>query len=279
MKKIEEDLMNEAQKEAAFFDKAYADAGKKQQLQNYLVPERLIRQVRNPDPRPLKDFEYAFSRLGNLQGKKLLDFGAGDGWNSICFAKAKAHVWAIDISEKGVELIRTKAVANGVSDYITAEVRNCYKTELATNQFDIIYGGGVLHHLNIDAAGKEICRILHPDGVAVFFEPIRDSRVMDVIKMIVLKLINKKPLEETENETPLTSNKIRQLESYFDTVNYTHFNVLTSAGLLINSDYLKKVLTWLDYSCMKFVPGFKKLGRAVVIELRAPKKAHCKINN
>jgi ubiquinone/menaquinone biosynthesis C-methylase UbiE len=236
------------------------------------MPEKLIRQVINPDPRPLKDFEYAYSLLGKLEGKKLLDYGAGDGWNTICFAKAKAKVWAIDISEKGIELIKKKAKANDVSEFVTAEVRNCYKTQFPSNEFDIIYGGGVLHHLNIEIAGQEISRLLCPDGVAVFFEPIRESKVMDIIKVIVLRLLRRKPLEETENENPLTSSRIDQLKSYFKFVRYRQFNVLTSAGLLINSQILKWFLMWADYIFMKYIPGFKKLGRAVVIELREPIK-------
>lgn len=59
--------------------------------------------------------------------------------------------------------------------------------------FDIVYGGGVLHHLDIEAVGKELSRILHPDGVAVFLEPIRETRVMDFIKKAVLFIIRRKP--------------------------------------------------------------------------------------
>ncbi len=273
MTKTKQDLTIEATKEAEFFDKYYADADKKQEADAYLVPEKLIRQVTHPDPRRLREFDYAYSLLGKLEGKKLLDYGAGDGWNAICFAKAKAKISAIDISEKGVELIRKKAAANGVGQFIKAEVRNCYKTEFPANEFDIVYGGGILHHLDIEESGKEISRILHPDGIAVFFEPIRDTRIMDKIKAVVMFFLKKrKPLEETENESPMTSHRINKLKPYFRVVNYRHFNALTSIGLLIDIEIVKWFLMWCDFFLMALIPGFKKLGRAVVIELREPIK-------
>jgi 2-polyprenyl-3-methyl-5-hydroxy-6-metoxy-1,4-benzoquinol methylase len=152
----DEELSEQAKKEAEFFDRSYDDAEKRQRLENYVVPEKFVRQVTNPKRPLIDDFEYAYSLLGDLEGKKLLDYGAGDGWNSICFAKAKANVWAIDISEKGIDLIKKKAQGNSVNEFIIAEVQNCYKTQFSADMFDAIYGGGILHHLDIEAACQEI---------------------------------------------------------------------------------------------------------------------------
>jgi 2-polyprenyl-3-methyl-5-hydroxy-6-metoxy-1,4-benzoquinol methylase len=265
-------LLDQSKKEAEFFDTEYADANKRHRLQNYKVPDKFIREVTHPSPCPLIDREYAYSLLGNLEGKKLLDYGAGDGWNTVCFAKAKAKVWAIDISAKGIELTIKKGLANGVSEFITAEVQNCYETKFKNNMFDIIYGGGILHHLDIEAAGQELSRLLHPEGVAVFYEPIRETRAMDIIRAIAFRVIKRKPSEETEDETPLTIKKIGLLRPYFEVINCRHFNVMTSASLLIKSRKLHSILLRTDYLFLKYFPGFKKLARAVVIELRKPKK-------
>lgn len=266
-----ERLSTQATAEAEFFDKVYADTDKKHSLQGYIIPAKFIDQVLKPKPHSLDDQEYAMALLGDLEGKSLLDYGAGDGWRTICFAKANANVWAIDISQKGVDLIRKKVHANGVSDLVTAEVRNCYATEFSSDKFDRIYGGGILHHLDIDASAQEIRRILHPQGVAVFCEPIRDTKVMDVIKAIVLTVTRKKSSEDTtEDESPLTTERIDRLHSYFGVVNYRYFNVLSSASLLIDSERLKRFLLRVDEVLMKIAPGFKKLGRAVVLELREP---------
>lgn len=272
MKEQNVSLIDVIRSERTFFDKCYEDADKEQEKSGYLMPDELVRQVMYPDPRPLKDIEYAYSRLGGLEGKKILDYGAGDGWNTVCFAKAKAKVWSIDISEKGIELIRKKAIANGVEAAVCAHVGDCYKTPFPSNEFDIVYGGGVLHHLNIDMAVREVNRVLRHDGIAVFYEPIRDTKVMDFFKKIILKILRKEPLKETENETPLNSDKLELLRTYFKIVNYRYFNVLTSIGLILDYEGLKWFLRWADFVLMETIPGFKKLGRAVVVELREPIK-------
>jgi SAM-dependent methyltransferase len=159
-----------------------------------------------------------------------------------------------------------------VNDLVTAEVQDCYKTRFESNKFDIIFGGGILHHLDIEGVGKELNRILHIDGVAVFWEPIRETKIMDIIKKIVLFILNRKPSEETEDESPLSQKRINLLKPYFKIVNIRYFNVLSSAGLLFNSKALNSFLLWVDHLLIKYVPWFKKLGRAVVIELREPVK-------
>jgi 2-polyprenyl-3-methyl-5-hydroxy-6-metoxy-1,4-benzoquinol methylase len=268
--KYKVDIIRQATAEAEHFDKVYAEFDEEHKTQHYRVPDKIINQVLNPRTRALDGHEFAYSLLGSLKGKKLLDYGAGDGWNAICFAKAKAEVWAIDISQKGVDLIKKKAKANGVGDSVIAEVRNCYCTGFPDCQFDVIYGGGVLHHLDDDAAAAEIGRILHPQGVAVFFEPIRETRIMDIIKAMVLFVARRKPSEVTENETPLTSARIGQLRAHFKVVNFRYFEVLSSASHLIESELMKRTLLWSDHLLMKCLPGFKKLGRTVVVELREP---------
>mgnify|MGYP003311260087 CR=1 FL=1 len=43
---------------------------------------------------------------------------------------------------------------------INFEVENCEKTKFNSDQFDFIYGAGILHHLNIKESLNEIKRLL-----------------------------------------------------------------------------------------------------------------------
>ena len=95
---------------------------------------------------------------------------------------------------------------------------------------------------------------------------------MYVIKVLVIRFMKRKPSEETEDETPLTIKRIGLLKPYFRAINCRQFVVLTTASLLINSKILKWFLLWADYLLIKYFPGFNKLGRVVVIELRQPIK-------
>ncbi|MFQ5452969.1 MAG: class I SAM-dependent methyltransferase [Candidatus Zixiibacteriota bacterium] len=267
---MDNDLLKQSEKEAEFFDTLYADADKSQSRNDYIVPNEIIRQISHPSSPPLHYMEYASTIIGDVKGKRMMDYGAGDGWTTIGFAKAGAEVMAIDISEKGVALITKKAESNGVGDLIKAEVQNCYKTKFSTDEFKIIFGNGILHHLDLEASGREISRILKADGVAVFPEPIRETRIMDFVKTVVMFVLNKKPLEETEEEEPLTKERILVLKNYFKTVRLKYFNVFSSASLVFKSQKLASALLWLDDLFIRNVPGFEKLGRAVVIELRGP---------
>lgn len=261
-----------AMKEAEFFDKYYGEADQRQRAHNYIVPAEIVLRITQPKKKAVDYLEYASSLLGDVNGKSMLDYGAGDGWTAICFAKAGAKVDAIDISQKGIELIKRKAEANGVSDLVRAEVQNCYDTTFQTNSFDTIFGGGILHHLDINASGKELCRILHQDGVAVFTEPFRETRAMDIIKKIFLWAARMKPSEETEDESPMSKERIDLLKQYFRKTDCKYFTILSSANKLIKSRVLGNLLLWTDYQLIRYFPGFKKLARAVVIELRQPVK-------
>jgi hypothetical protein len=106
----------------------------------------------------------------------------------------------------------------------------------------------------------------------VFYEPIRETKMMDIIKTIVLRGTNRKPSEKTENESPLTLKKVSLMKSYFKVVNCRCFNIFSSASVLIKSKNVRNILLWIDYVLIKFVPGLSKLGRIVVIELRDPIK-------
>ena len=49
---------------------------------------------------------------------------------------------------------------------------NCEKTKFENNSFDIVYGTGILHHLQFNKCLDEIHRILKPNGSIVFVEPL-----------------------------------------------------------------------------------------------------------
>ena len=262
-------LVKQAKEEAKFFDEVYTEMEKEHSLQKYIVPDGLIQQIISPSLLS-NDRDYCGFLLGNIEGKKILDYGAGDGWNTICFAKGNGRVWAIDISAKGIDLIKKKAKANGVSELITAEVKDCYNTGYPDNMFDIIYGGGILHHLDIESAGQELNRILKPSGVAVFREPIKETMIMDVIKKAALFLLRKKPSQLSEGEAPFKTERVLLLKQFFEIINLRYFEGLSSINLLFRSNTIKNWFLRTDYQLMKSIPALRKLGRTVIIELRSP---------
>ncbi len=52
------------------------------------------------------------------------------------------------------------------------------------NEFDRIYGNGVLHHVPVDTCMPELARILKPSGKACFIEPIPYNPIINAYRKI-----------------------------------------------------------------------------------------------
>src|SRR5690606_33263595 len=108
------------------------------------------------------------------------DFGCGMGEEAVYFARLGAHVTAIDISEVGVEITRRRAAHNGLAGRIDARVMRADPTELPSASFDVVHGLGILHHLDdLEQALREVARLLKPDGMAIFLEPLGNSPMVE----------------------------------------------------------------------------------------------------
>jgi ubiquinone/menaquinone biosynthesis C-methylase UbiE len=105
---------------------------------------------------------------GHLQqGQKVLELGCGIGYFTRSLASSGAEIAAIDISPDLLEVARRDCPSENVS----FEVQNAYALTYRDETFDSVVGSSVLHHLEIDAALREIARVLRPGGSIYFTEP------------------------------------------------------------------------------------------------------------
>ena len=98
-----------------------------------------------------------------VSGKKLLDIGCGNGYVTCLYAGAGAGVSAIDLTEKAVELTKSRLNIQGLS----AEVQKADAENLPFDDqsFDVVVSFGVLHHTpDTEKALAEIFRVLKPGG-------------------------------------------------------------------------------------------------------------------
>src|SRR4030095_17130805 len=102
---------------------------------------------------------------GHLQqGQKVLELGCGIGYFTRSLASSGAEIAAIDISPDLLEVARRDCPSENVS----FEVQNAYALTYRDETFDSVVGSSVLHHLEIDAALREIARVLSPGGSMLF---------------------------------------------------------------------------------------------------------------
>lgn len=145
--------------------------------------------------------------LGELKGRTLLDVGCGLGEASVYFALLGAEVTATDISPGMCATAQRLAEVNGVT--IRTHVSAAEDLGLpADQQFDVIYTGNTLHHVDIAATMPRLLRHLKPDGVFVSWDPVAYNPVINLYRRRAMQV-------RTEDEHPLRLRDIRSAQAHF----------------------------------------------------------------
>ncbi|MEX0779656.1 MAG: class I SAM-dependent methyltransferase [Balneolales bacterium] len=207
-----------------------------------------------------KSFYHSLISKG-VEGKKILEYGCGPGSAAFDLARKGALVTAIDISEVAINLTQKQAAAEGLT--IECFVMDAENLTFKDKEFDIICGSGILHHLDLNASYQELNRTLKPSGRAVFFEPLGHNPIINLYRKITPKM-------RTDDEHPLLMNDIKLAESYFETVNVSHFNLTSTLSTFL--PFLGKPLLSLDSFLFRSFPSLKKQSWIVVLEMSLPKQ-------
>lgn len=205
----------------------------------------------------------AFAALGELRGKRALDYGCGHGMAAVAMARAGARVTAFDLSPGYVNEARARAAANGVSvECVTADGE---ELPFADASFDAVWGNAILHHLDLAKAGRELRRVLAPGGVAVFCEPWGGNPLLGFARTR-LPYPGK---DRTPDEQPLTRRDLRPLRSIFPAVDVRGFQLLGMVRRVWKNPRALKALDATDARLLRAVPALGNWCRYVVIVLRA----------
>lgn len=101
-------------------------------------------------------------------GRRALEIGCGTGVFLERAARSGAEIVGIDLSED--LLAQARARLDGVAS-VTLHRGNAEQMPYPEACFDVVYGSSVLHHLDLDAALRDVFRVLRPGARAVFAEP------------------------------------------------------------------------------------------------------------
>src|SRR5262249_35065548 len=120
----------------------------------------------------------AWEALGDVRGKRWLDYGCGVGQMGIFLALQGAHVWGFDLSPVGVEIANEMAQQLGVKAEF--EAMDAEALKYPDRFFDGVISFGVLHHvIKYPSAGHHLHRVLKPGGRAVFVETLWDNPLIN----------------------------------------------------------------------------------------------------
>jgi len=100
-------------------------------------------------------------------GMTVLELGCGTGSFTRELARSGAEVVAIDVSPELLEIANATYSAPNVQ----YQIQNAYALSYPEGAFDSIVGSSVLHHLEIEAAVRDMYRVLKPGGSIYFTEP------------------------------------------------------------------------------------------------------------
>ena len=109
-----------------------------------------------------------------------------------------------------------------------------------SSHFDIIVGIDILHHVEVASAAAECLRVLKPDGIAIFKEPVavpvfdrlRNSRLGCAIRPKDVPF----DLHITEDERKLTPDDLRLIGAMWSVEEY-RFRLLTRLDALIGERF------------------------------------------
>lgn len=250
----EPDLESAARKarESAFHDAAFAEDRRRKVRGFYRIAE------------PARE---RYDELLGLEpaGSRVLEFGCGQNASAFRLAREGCRVTGIDISRVAIEDARREAIRQGLGRRASFEHMDAEALHFDDGVFDLVCGTGILHHLDLDAAVRQISRVLRPGGRAVFMEPLGHNVLVNAFRRLT-------PALRTADEHPLTAADLRFLG-----LNFAHMRVdnvallaLLAAPLLplALSEALLGALHRADAILLRAFPGLGRFCWLCVIELR-----------
>jgi ubiquinone/menaquinone biosynthesis C-methylase UbiE len=204
----------------------------------------------------------AFAQLGDMRGRRILDFGCGHGMAAVVLARRGGWVTAFDLSHGYLAEARERTRANGVSiDFVQADGE---RLPFADNSFDRIWGNAVLHHLDLNVVARELRRVLRPGGVAVFCEPWGENPVLSWARRR-LPYYGK---ARTPDERPFCRRDLERLRAVFPSLTSRGFQLFSMARRVLAPGCVTAGLERCDEVLLSRLPALQRFCRYVVLTLR-----------
>lgn len=165
-------------------------------------------------------FRDYWARVDQLAiGADILEYGCAYGDNAMRLAARARTATGIDISDVAVERGRTWARQKGLTN-VRLEAMNAEAMTFPDDSFDLVFGSGIIHHLDVDRAYAEIARVLRPGGRAVFVEPLGHNPAIALYRRLT-------PAARTPDEHPLLRRDFRRFDAAFSITRYRFYGLAT----------------------------------------------------
>ena len=156
-------------------------------------------------------------------GADVLEYGCATGYHSFGIAPVARSVHGIDISDVAIAKATAEARRRGLTN-ATFAVADAMATGLPDASYDLIFGSGIIHHLDTERSVREIHRLLRPGGTAIFKEPLGGNLLIEAYRRAT-------PDARTADEHPLLARDFAIMRSLFDRVDLRHYGLATLAAV------------------------------------------------
>jgi len=216
-------------------------------------------------PDTIYPLEYSHYLLGDVSGKTVLDFGCGAGKSSVLLARRNAKVIAMDISEPIMQVARERLVKNDIFNSVSFINASAHNIPLADESVDLVFGIAILHHLHLQLVSREVFRILKKGGRAIFQEPVRNSKVIKLLR----GLIPYQAEDVSPFERPLTDEELVDFSHGFSQYRSKAFTLpyINLAGILPVANKFINPLQRFDGAVLRKFPALDYYATVRVIEM------------
>ncbi|MDR1482112.1 MAG: class I SAM-dependent methyltransferase [Synergistaceae bacterium] len=175
------------------------------------------------------------------KGKDVLEIGSQtwSGWIDLEHFAPKRLI-CINISDeelnKGIALSEKMSSTKNIAEHKFC-LMDAHNLDFPEGTFDFVFGGGIIHHLEVESAIKEIHRVLKEDGQMLFAEPLGRNPVGKLVRKFT-------PNARTPDEKPLDKEEFRILKKYFD-LNISYYQLFYVPAGFLSKYFFKSPYNWL----------------------------------
>ena len=151
-------------------EKKHSEHGSANEFMHNSSFDELIKRFESPERDAYQRPDKVLEHFGNIEGKTIMDIGAGSGYFSVKLAEKGAKVIAADVDDRFLEFIQDRVKKNALQNIETRKIP--YDSpSLAENEVDMVLIVNTYHHIeNRPEYFTEVKKGTKPDGKLVLVD-------------------------------------------------------------------------------------------------------------
>ena len=161
--------------------------------------------------------------------------------------------------------MRERLTANHITADVEFIVGSAHDVPLPGESVDVVFGMAILHHLDLALSAREVRRVLRTGGQAIFQEPVRNSKLIKVLR----DLIPYRAPDVSPFERPLTDEELKDFADGFSEYHSEAFMLpyINLAQILSIARNFLHPLYHLDGAILKRFPSLGYYATIRVVEM------------